>query len=156
MVLLFNAVEFVVWSVFFLIIFVVLKVIFKKTAELDKRETNNSSEKIPGTLTFRVYEKPKITTESFKDDKKKCSTSISSNVEEINLVITEGDNGLSVDIQSVKYRGSNSEKIVFLDNIDENKLYPVTIPPDAGEVNLIIKETDHKISVEIESVKKKE
>lgn len=152
MVLLFSAAGFVAWLIFFIVLFWIFGIITKD----NKPKANDSNGKIPETLTFRVYEKPKITTESFEDDKKKCSTSISSNVEEINLVITEGDNGLSVDIQSVKYRGSNSGKIVFLDNIDEKNLYPVTIPPDAGEINLIIKKTDHKISVEMESVKKKE
>ena len=111
----------------------------------------------PAIFSFRVYEKPKVQWETPKDDeeKRKCSTSIPSNVEKLNLVVTEGDNGLSVDIQSVKTRDTHSE-IVFIDNVDEKDLYSVTIPPDAGEVNLIIKETDHKISVEVESVEKKE
>ena len=152
MVLLFSAAGFIAWLVFFSVLFW----FFRAIAKGDKANTNDSSEKNPAFFSFRVYEKPKVTWETPKDDeeKRKCSTSIPSNVEKINLVITEGDNGLSVDIQSVKTRDSHSE-IVFIDNVDEKNLYSVTIPPDAGEVNLIIKETDHKISVEVESVEKK-
>ena len=152
MVLLFSVAEFVVWFVFFLVLYVVFKMAYNEVAEEERRKKNSG-----GTLSFRIYEKPKVQWEAPKGDeeKRKCSTSIPSNVEKINLVITEGDNGLSVDIQSVKTRDSRSE-IVFIDNVDEKNLYSVTIPPDAGEVNLIIKETDHKISVEVESVEKKE
>lgn len=152
MVLLFSAAGFVVLFVFFLVLYVVFKMAYNEVAEEERRKKNSG-----GTLSFRVYEKPKVAWETPKDDeeKRKCSTSIPSNVEKLNLVITEGDNGLSVDIQSVKTRDSHSE-IVFIDNVDEKNLYPVTIPPDAGEVTLIIKETDHKISVEVESVEKKE
>ena len=154
MVLLFSVVGLFAWFVFFMVLFwIVISLIAKD----DKPKTNDSSEMNPAIFSFRVYEKPKVQWETPKDDeeKRKCSTSIPSNVEKINLVITEGDNGLSVDIQSVKTRDSHSE-IVFIDNVDEKNLYSVTIPPDAGEVNLIIKETDHKISVEVESVEKKD
>ena len=152
MVLLFSVAEFVVWFVFLLVLYVVFKMAYNEVAEEERRKKNSG-----GTLSFRVYEKPKVAWETPKDDeeKRKCSTSIPSNVEKLNLVVTEGDNGLSVDIQSVKTRDSRSE-IVFIDNVDEKNLYSVTIPPDAGEVTLIIKETDHKISVEVESVEKKE
>ena len=152
MVLLFSVAEFVVWFVFFLVLYVVFKMAYNEVAEEERRKKNSG-----GTLSFRIYEKPKVQWEAPKGDeeKRKCYTSIPSNVEKLNLVVTEGDNGLSVDIQSVKTRDSRSE-IVFIDNVDEKNLYSVTIPPDAGEVNLIIKETDHKISVEVESVEKKE
>ena len=152
MVLLFSAAGFVVLFVFFLVLYVVFKMAYNEVAEEERRKKNSG-----GTLSFRVYEKPKVAWETPKDDeeKRKCSTSIPSNVEKLNFVITEGDNGLSVDIQSVKTRDSHSE-IVFIDNVDEKNLYPVTIPPDVGSLNLIIKETDHKISVEVESVEKKE
>lgn len=152
MVLLFSVAEFVVWFVFLLVLYVVFKMAYNEVAEEERRKKNSG-----GTLSFRIYEKPKVQWEAPKGDeeKRKCSTSIPSNVEKLNLVVTEGDNGLSVDIQSVKTRDSRSE-IVFIDNVDEKNLYSVTIPPDAGEVNLIIKETDHKISVEVESVEKKE
>lgn len=153
MVLLFSAAGLFAWFVFFMVLFWIVNIIAKG----DKPKSNNSSEMNSAIFYFRVYEKPKVRWETPKDDeeKRKCSTSIPSNVEKINLVITEGDNGLSVDIQSVKTRDTHSE-IVFIDNVDEKDLYSVTIPPDAGEVNLIIKETDHKISVEVESVEKKE
>ena len=152
MVLLFSAAGFVVLFVFFLVLYVVFKMAYNEVAEEERRKKNSG-----GTLSFRVYEKPKVAWETPKDDeeKRKCSTSIPSNVEKLNFVITEGDNGLSVDIQSVITRDSHSE-IVFIDNVDEKNLYPVTIPPDVGSLNLIIKETDHKISVEVESVEKKE
>ena len=152
--LLFSVVGLFAWFVFFMVLFwIVISLIAKD----DKPKTNDSSEMNPAIFSFRVYEKPKVQWETPKDDeeKRKCSTTIPSNVEKINLVITEGDNGLSVDIQSVVTRDSHSE-IVFIDNVDEKNLYSVTIPPDAGEVNLIIKETDHKISVEVESVEKKD
>lgn len=153
MVLLFSAAGFVAWFVFFMVLFWIVSIIAKS----DKPKSNDSSEKNPSIFSFRVYEKPKVTWETPKDDEeeRKCSASIPSNVEKLNLVVTEGDNGLSVDIQSVKTRDSHSE-IVFIDNVDEKNLYSVTIPPDAGAVTLIIKETDHKISVEVESVEKKE
>lgn len=152
MVLLFSVAEFVVWFVFFIVLLVVFKKAYNEVAEEERRKKNSG-----GTLSFRVYEKPKVTWVTPKDDEeeRKCSASIPSNVEKLNLVVTEGDNGLSVEIQSVKTRDSHSE-IVFIDNVDEKNLYSVTIPPDAGEVNLIIKETDHKISVEVESVEQKE
>lgn len=153
MVLLFSAAGFFAWFIFFMVLFWIVSLIAKG----DKPKTDDSSEMNPAIFSFRVYEKPKVAWETPKDDeeKRKCSTSIPSNVEKLNLVITEGDNGLSVDIQSVVTRDSHSE-IVFIDNVDEKNLYPVTIPPDAGEVTLIIKETDQKISVEVESVEKKE
>lgn len=153
MVLLFSAAGLFAWFVFFMVLFWIVSIIAKG----DKPKTNDSSKMEPAMFSFRVYEKPKVQWETPKDDeeKRKCSTSIPSNVEKINLVVKEGDNGLSVDIQSVITRDSHSE-IVFIDNVDEKNLYPVTIPPDAGEVNLIIKATDHKISVEVESVEKKE
>ena len=153
MVLLFSAAGLFAWFVFFMVLFWIVNIIAKG----DKPKTNDSSEMEPAMFSFRVYEKPKVAWETPKDDeeKRKCSTSIPSNVEKINLVVKEGDNGLSVDIQSVITRDTHSE-IVFIDNVDEKDLYSVTIPPDAGEVNLIIKETDHKISVEVESVEKKD
>ena len=152
MVLLFSVAELIVWLVFFLVIVFVYKVAIKKSAEEEKRKKDSG-----GTITFRVYEKPKVTFETAKDEgeRDRYSTSIPSNVEEISLVITEKDGKILADVQSVKVRGELSDRIVFLDNVDEQNLYTVTIPPDAGEVNLIIKETDHKISVEVKSVEKK-
>ena len=61
-----------------------------------------------------------------------------------------------MNIHSVCERGGFHEKTIFFEHVDPNNIYKVTIPPDAGVVTLIIKETDHKISVEVESVEKKE
>ena len=149
MVLLFSVAGLFVWLVFFLVVVYVFKSVIKKSAEEQQRKTDSG-----GTITFRVYEKPKVTLETAKEEgeRDRYSTSVPSNVEEITLVITEKDGKILADVQSVKVRGELSDRIVFIDDVDEQNLYTVTIPPDAGAVNLIIKETDHKISVEVESV----
>lgn len=153
MVLLFSVAELVVWLVFLLILYYVFKRVFKEFADEEKQKKN-----LGGTFSFKVYEKPKVAWETPGDDgaKGKYSCSIPTDVEEIELLITEKNGNISADVYSIKHRGGLHEKTIFFDSIDKNNIYKVTIPPDAGEVNLIIKEIDHKISVEIESVKMKE
>ena len=153
MVLLFSVAECVVWFVFFLVLYVVFKMANNEVAEEERRKKNSG-----GTLSFTVYDKPKVEWETPNDDgdKGKCSCSIPKDVEEIELLITEKDGHISADVYSITHRGGFHEKTIFFDHVDPNNIYKVTIPPDAGEVNLIIKETDHKISVEVESVEKKE
>jgi hypothetical protein len=150
MVLLFSAAELVVWLVFFLVIVYVFKSAIKKSAEEQQRKKDSS-----GTITFRVYEKPKVDWETPGDDgaKGKYSCTIPKDVEEIELLITEEDGNISADVYSLKHRGNLHEKTIFFDHVDQKNIYKVTVPPGAGAVNLIIKETDHKISVEMESVK---
>ena len=152
MVLLFSAAELIVWLVFFLILYCVIKGVIKEFEE-EKRKKNSG-----GKITFRVYDKPKVAWETPDDDgaKGKYSCTIPKDVEEIELLITEEDGNISADVYSIKHRGNLHEKTIFFDHVDQNNIYKVTIPPDAGEVNLIIKETDHKISVEVESVEKKD
>ena len=152
MVLLFSVAELVVWLVFFLIIIYVFKGV-KKEFEEEKRKKNSG-----GKITFRVYEKPKVDWKSPGDVgvKGKYSCTIPKDVEEIELLITEEDGNIFADVYSIKHRGNLHEKTIFFDHVDQNNIYKVTIPPDAGAVNLIIKETDHKISVEVESVEKKD
>lgn len=153
MVLLFSVTEFVVLLFFFFVLFW----IFKKIAEGDKEKAQNSSGNNPRTFSFRVYEKSKVAWETPGDDGAigKYSSTIPKDVEEIELLITEKDGHISADVYSIKHRGNLHEKTIFFDNVDKNNIYKVAIPPDAGAVNLIIKETDHKISVEVESVEKK-
>lgn len=155
MMLLFSVLGLFAWFVFFIVLFWVF---IRLIADEGKSKANNSSEKKPGTLSFRVYEKPKVAWETSKDDETKgnYSCSIPKDVEEIELLITEKDGKISADVYSIKHRGNLHEKTMFFDNIDKKNIYKVTIPPDAGEVNLIIKEADHKISVEVESVEMKE
>ncbi len=154
MVLLFSVTEFVVLLFFF---FFVLFWIFKKIAEGDKEKAKNSSGNNPKTFSFRVYEKPKVDWEAPSDDGAigKYSSTVPKDVEEIELLITEKDGHIFADVYSITHRGNLHEKTIFFDHVDPNNIYKVTIPPDVGAVNLIIKETDHKISVEVESVKKK-
>lgn len=149
MVLLFSVAELVVWLVFFLVLYYLVKGVFKEFADEERRKKNSG-----GTLSFRVYEKPKVAWEKPGDDgaKGKYSCSIPKDVEEIELLITEKDGNISADVYSIKHRGNLHEKTIFFDSIDKNNIYKVTIPPDAEAVNLIIKETDHKISVELESI----
>ena len=110
MVLLFNVAELVVWLVFFLIVYCVIKGVIKEIPEEKERKKNSG-----GTITFRVYEKPKVTFEIAKDEgeRDKYSTTIPSNVEEISLVVTKKDGKILADVQSVKVRGELSERIVF-------------------------------------------
>lgn len=153
MVLLFSVAECVVWFVFFLVLYVVFKMAYNEVAEEERRKKNSG-----GTLSFTVYDKPKVDWEAPGDDGEigKYSSSVPKDVEEIELLITEKDGHISADVYSITHRGGFHEKTIFFDHVDPNNIYKVTIPPDAGEVNLIIKETDHKISVEVESVEKKE
>lgn len=153
MVLLFSVAGFVAWLIFFIVLFWIFWIIIKE----NKPKASDSSGKIPGTRSFRVYEKPKVAWNRLGDNgaKGRYSCSIPTDVEEIELLITEKDGNISADVYSIKHRGDLHEKTIFFESIDKNNIYKVTIPPDAGAVNLIIKETDHKISVEVESVKKK-
>lgn len=153
MVLLFSVAECVVWFVFFLVLYVVFKMANNEVAEEERRKKNSG-----GTLSFTVYDKPKVEWETPNDDgdKDKCSCSIPKDVEEIELLIIEKDGHISADVYSITHRGGFHEKTIFFEHVDPNDIYKVTIPPDAGEVNLIIKATDHKISVEVESVEKRE
>ena len=154
MVLLFSVAGLFAWFVFFMVLFW----LFGKIAKGGDSKSQNSSGKNSGTLSFTVYDKPKVEWETPNDDgdNSKCSCSIPKDVEEIELLITEKDGNISADVYSIKHRGNFHEKTIFFEHVDPNNIYKVTIPPDAGEVNLIIKETDHKISVEVESVEKKE
>ena len=153
MVLLFSAAGFVVWFVFFLVLYVVFKMAYNEVAEEERRKKNSG-----GTLSFTVYDKPKVDWEAPGDDGGigKYSSTVPKDVEEIELLITEKDGHISADVYSITHRGGFHEKTIFFEHVDPNNIYKVTIPPDAGEVNLIIKETDHKISVEVESVEKKD
>ena len=153
MVLLFSAAELFVWFVIIMVLFW----LFWKIAKSGNSKTNDSRGKEPVTLSFTVYEKPKVEWEAPGDDGGigKYSSTIPKDVEEIELLITEKDGHISADVYSITHRGNLHEKTIFFDNVDKNDIYKVTIPPDAGTVNLIIKETDHKISVEVESVEKK-
>ena len=153
MVLLFSVAELFVWLVFFMVLFW----LFGKIAQGGNSKTKSSSGKNSGTFSFTVYEKPKVDWEAPGDDGGigKYSSTVPKDVEEIELLITEKDGHISADVYSITHRGGFHEKTTFFDHVDRNSIYKVTIPPDAGEVNLIIKETDHKISVEVESVKKK-
>lgn len=153
MVLLFSVAECVVWFVFFLVLYVVFKMANNEVAEEERRKKNSG-----GTLSFTVYDKPKVDWEAPGDDGEigKYSSSVPKDVEEIELLITEKDGHISADVYSITHRGGFHEKTIFFDHVDLNNIYKVTIPPDAGEVNLIIKATDHKISVEVESVEKRE
>ena len=153
MVLLFSVAECVVWFVFFLVLYVVFKMAYNEVAEEERRKKNSG-----GTLSFTVYDKPKVDWEAPGDDGGigKYSSTVPKDVEEIELLITEKDGHISADVYSITHRGGFHEKTIFFEHVDPNNIYKVTIPPDAGEVNLIIKETDHKISVEVESVEKKE
>lgn len=153
MVLLFSVAECVVWFVFFLVLYVVFKMANNEVAEEERRKKNSG-----GTLSFTVYDKPKVDWEAPGDDGEigKYSSSVPKDVEEIELLITEKDGHISADVYSITHRGGFHEKTIFFDHVDPNNIYKVTIPPDAGEVNLIIKATDHKISVEVESVEKKD
>lgn len=153
MVLLFSVAECVVWFVFFLVLYVVFKMANNEVAEEERRKKNSG-----GTLSFTVYDKPKVDWEAPGDDGEigKYSSSVPKDVEEIELLITEKDGHISADVYSITHRGGFHEKTIFFDHVDPNNIYKVTIPPDAGEVNLIIKATDHKISVEVESVEKRE
>ena len=154
MVLLFSVAELFVWLIFT----IGLLWFFSTIAKDDKSKASESSGNNSGTFSFRVYEKPEVTweTHSDKGTKGNYSCSIPTDVEEIELLITEKDGHISADVYSIKHRGNLHEKTIFFDEVDENNIYKVTIPPDAGEVTLNIKETDHKISVELESVEKKE
>lgn len=153
MVLLFSAAGFVAWFVFFLVLYVVFKMAYNEVAEEERRKKNSS-----GTLSFTVYDKPKVDWEAPGDDGGigKYSSSVPKDVEEIELLIIEKDGHISADVYSITHRGGFHEKTIFFEHVDPNDIYKVTIPPDAGEVNLIIKATDHKISVEVESVEKRE
>ena len=153
MVLLFSVAECVVWFVFFLVLYVVFKMAYNEVAEEERRKKNSG-----GTLSFTVYDKPKVDWEAPGDDGEigKYSSSVPKDVEEIELLITEKDGHISADVYSITHRGGFHEKTIFFEHVDPNDIYKVTIPPDAGEVNLIIKATDHKISVEVESVEKRE
>ena len=153
MVLLFSVAECVVWFVFFLVLYVVFKMAYNEVAEEERRKKNSG-----GTLSFTVYEKPKVDWEAPGDDGGigKYSSSVPKDVEEIELLIIEKDGHISADVYSITHRGGFHEKTIFFEHVDPNDIYKVTIPPDAGEVNLIIKATDHKISVEVESVEKRE
>ena len=152
--MLFSVAELFVWLIFT----IGLLWFFSTIAKDDKSKANESSGNISGTFSFRVYEKPEVTWETpgDKGTKGNYSCSIPTDVEEIELLITEKDGHISADVYSIKHRGNLHEKTIFFDKVDENNIYKVTIPPDAGEVTLNIKETDHKISVELESVEKKE
>ena len=153
MVLLFSVAECVVWFVFFLVLYVVFKMAYNEVAEEERRKKNSG-----GTLSFTVYDKPKVDWEAPGDDGGigKYSSTVPKDVEEIELLITEKDGHIFADVYSITHKGNLHEKTIFFDHVDPNNIYKVTIPPDAGEVNLIIKATDHKISVEVESVEKKE
>ncbi len=153
MVLLFSVAELFVWFVFFMVLFW----LFGKIAKGGDSKSQNSSGKNSGTLSFTVYDKPKVDWEAPGDDGGigKYSSTVPKDVEEIELLITEKDGHISADVYSIKHRGNLHEKTIFFEHVDQNNIYKVTIPPDAGAVNLIIKETDHKISVEVESVEKK-
>lgn len=154
MVMLFSVAGLFAWFVFFMVLFW----LFGKIAKGGDSKSQNSSGKNSGTLSFTVYEKPKVDWEAPGDDGGigKYSSSVPKDVEEIELLITEKDGHISADVYSITHRGGFHEKTIFFDHVDPNNIYKVTIPPDAGEVNLIIKETDHKISVEVESVEKRE
>ena len=153
MVLLFSVAECVVWFVFFLVLYVVFKMAYNEVAEEERRKKNSG-----GTLSFTVYDKPKVDWEAPGDDGGigKYSSTVPKDVEEIELLITEKDGHISADVYSITHRGGFHEKTIFFEHVDPNNIYKVTIPPDAGVVTLIIKETDHKISVEVESVEKKD
>ena len=154
MVMLFSVAELFVWFVFFMVLFWLIV----KIAKSGDSKSQNSSGKNSGTLSFTVYDKPKVDWEAPGDDGGigKYSSTVPKDVEEIELLITEKDGHISADVYSITHRGGFHEKTIFFDHVDPNDIYKVTIPPDAGEVNLIIKETDHKISVEVESVEKKD
>lgn len=153
MVLLFSAAGFVVWFVFFLVLYVVFKMAYNEVAEEERRKKNSG-----GTLSFTVYDKPKVDWKAPGDDGGigKYSSTVPKDVEEIELLITEKDGHISADVYSITHRGGFHEKTIFFEHVDPNNIYKVTIPPDAGAVTLIIKATDHKISVEVESVEKKD
>ena len=154
MVMLFSVAELFVWFVFFMVLFWLIV----KIAKSGDSKSQNSSGKNSGTLSFTVYDKPKVDWEAPGDDGGigKYSSTVPKDVEEIELLITEKDGHISADVYSITHRGGFHEKTIFFEHVDPNDIYKVTIPPDAGEVNLIIKETDHKISVEVESVEKKD
>ena len=154
MVMLFSVAELFVWFVFFMVLFWLIV----KIAKSGDSKSQNSSGKNSGTLSFTVYDKPKVDWEAPGDDGGigKYSSTVPKDVEEIELLITEKDGHISADVYSITHRGGFHEKTIFFEHVDPNDIYKVTIPPDAGEVNLIIKETDHKISLEVESVEKKE
>ena len=152
--MLFSVAELFVWFVFFMVLFWLIV----KIAKSGDSKSQNSSGKNSGTLSFTVYDKPKVDWEAPGDDGGigKYSSTVPKDVEEIELLITEKDGHISADVYSITHRGGFHEKTIFFEHVDPNDIYKVTIPPDAGEVNLIIKETDHKISVEVESVEKKD
>ena len=152
--MLFSVAELFVWFVFFMVLFWLIV----KIAKSGDSKSQNSSGKNSGTLSFTVYDKPKVDWEAPGDDGGigKYSSTVPKDVEEIELLITEKDGHISADVYSITHRGGFHEKTIFFEHVDPNDIYKVTIPPDAGEVNLIIKATDHKISVEVESVEKKD
>ena len=157
MVLLFNIYGFV------LLIGIVLFVVFISAIIKEEPKPNNSNEKL-GPITLLVHEKPKISMESSKDGEGKdnYSLSIPSSIEEIVLNVTEKDHDISVELESVKRRETyigqtepHDILVILKENGVEESQF-VTIPSDTEEFNFLIREKDHKISVEVESVKMKE
>lgn len=138
--------------------------VFRAITQDDTPNSRHSNGKGSETITLLVHEKPRISLKSSRDEggKDNYSLSIPSSIEEIVLNVTEKDHDLSVELESVKrretYIGQTEPHDIWVilkeNGKEESQL--VTIPPSTEEFNFLIREKDHKISVEVESLKKQD
>ena len=107
------------------------------------------------TIPLIVHETPKLSWEASRDNEVLEGGSISipsSDIEEMNLLITNIDGVLTAKLESVRMRSQNHKKIVLLENANQEDIYTVPVPLGTKDLTFIIKETDNKISLELESV----
>lgn len=141
---------------FFLSLFLTFALIllFSLIPGKDKKPKNPSP---TGTIKIPVksIETPKLSWEASEENGVDEGGSISlpsTDVEEINLWITEKDHVITAKLASVRMKSEHHEKIVLIENVNKDDIYTVPIPPGTKDIKLNIKEKDHKISVELESV----
>ena len=76
----------------------------------------------------------------------------SSNIEEINFFIKKENGALTTKLESVRVRSQHHEKIVLLENVNQEDVYSVPIPPGAQNLSIKIEENDNNITVKVETV----
>ena len=139
---------------FIMVSFIAITIVLFKSITI---ENPNKHQHLEGTVTIplKVRECPKLSWEASKENEVLDGGSISipsSDVEEVNLWIINKDGAISAKLESVRMRSQNHEKIVLLENVNQEDVYTVPVPLGTKDLTFIIKETDNKISVELESV----
>lgn len=139
--------------VIFGIVLFILFILFLFISSQEEKPKNPSPS---GTIIIPVksIETPKLSWEASEENGVDEGGSIalpSTDVEEINLWITEKDHVVTAKLASVRMRSEHHEKIVLIENVNKEDIYTVLIPPGTKDIKLNIKEKDHKITVELES-----